>query len=93
MSVGEAARRTGMSENDLRNVNNIPPRMLIKAGSQRFQGGPPGGGIPAGQKPCRFGRPRQRQKQREGRQAQHGQARREVEKTLKLSAFSTPSQH
>jgi membrane-bound lytic murein transglycosylase D len=33
MNVAEAARRVGMSENDLRNVNNIPPRMLIKAGS------------------------------------------------------------
>jgi membrane-bound lytic murein transglycosylase D len=33
MSVAEAARRTEMSESDLRAVNNIPPRMLIKAGS------------------------------------------------------------
>ena len=33
MSAAEAARRTGMSETDLRGVNNIPPRMLIKAGS------------------------------------------------------------
>ena len=33
MSVAEAAQRTGMSEADLRSVNNIPPRMLIKAGS------------------------------------------------------------
>ena len=33
MSVGEAARRVGMTEADLRNVNTIPPRMLIKAGS------------------------------------------------------------
>ena len=33
LSVTEAARRVGMSENDLRSVNNIPPRMLIKAGS------------------------------------------------------------
>ena len=33
LSVGEAARRVGMSELDLRGVNNIPPRMLIKAGS------------------------------------------------------------
>ncbi|UUZ73804.1 transglycosylase SLT domain-containing protein [Polaromonas sp. P1(28)-8] len=33
MSPAEAARRTGMSETDLRSVNNIPPRMLIKAGS------------------------------------------------------------
>ncbi|MDB5882267.1 MAG: peptidoglycan lytic transglycosylase, Glycoside Hydrolase Family 23-like protein [Ramlibacter sp.] len=33
MSVADAARRIGMSEADLRNVNAIPPRMLIKAGS------------------------------------------------------------
>jgi len=33
MSVASAAQRVGMSEYDLRNVNNIPPRMLIKAGS------------------------------------------------------------
>jgi membrane-bound lytic murein transglycosylase D len=33
LSVGETAKRVGMSENDLRSVNNIPPRMLIKAGS------------------------------------------------------------
>jgi membrane-bound lytic murein transglycosylase D len=33
MSVGEAARRVGMNENDMRTVNSIPPRMLIKAGS------------------------------------------------------------
>jgi membrane-bound lytic murein transglycosylase D len=33
MSAAEASRRTGMSETDLRSVNNIPPRMLIKAGS------------------------------------------------------------
>ncbi|HYF42513.1 MAG TPA: transglycosylase SLT domain-containing protein [Ramlibacter sp.] len=33
MSVAEAARRTGMSESDLRAVNTIPPRMLIRAGS------------------------------------------------------------
>ncbi|WP_431096684.1 transglycosylase SLT domain-containing protein [Polaromonas aquatica] len=33
MNPAEAARRTGMSEADLRGVNNIPPRMLIKAGS------------------------------------------------------------
>ncbi len=33
MSVSEAAQRAGMSEADLRSVNNIPPRMLIKAGS------------------------------------------------------------
>jgi membrane-bound lytic murein transglycosylase D len=33
MSVAEAARRTGMSETELRTVNSIPPRMLIKAGS------------------------------------------------------------
>jgi membrane-bound lytic murein transglycosylase D len=33
MNVTEAARRVGMSEADLRNINAIPPRMLIKAGS------------------------------------------------------------
>ena len=33
MNAAEAAKRVGMSENDLRSVNNIPPRMLIKAGS------------------------------------------------------------
>lgn len=33
MSAAEAARRVGMSESDLRSVNSIPPRMLIKAGS------------------------------------------------------------
>ena len=33
VSVSEAAKRVGMSEHDLRSVNNIPPRMLIKAGS------------------------------------------------------------
>ncbi len=33
MSVADAAQRTGMNENDLRSLNNIPPRMLIKAGS------------------------------------------------------------
>ena len=33
MSVADAARRVGMSEGDLRSVNTIPPRMLIKAGS------------------------------------------------------------
>ncbi|MBA3774449.1 MAG: transglycosylase SLT domain-containing protein [Ramlibacter sp.] len=33
MSVPDAARRVGMSEADLRSVNAIPPRMLIKVGS------------------------------------------------------------
>ena len=33
LSVSDAAKRAGMSENDLRSINNIPPRMLIKAGS------------------------------------------------------------
>ncbi|HSW17260.1 MAG TPA: transglycosylase SLT domain-containing protein [Ramlibacter sp.] len=33
MSAGEAARRVGMSEADFRSINNIPPRMLIRAGS------------------------------------------------------------
>lgn len=33
MTVADAAQRTGMSEQDLRTLNNIPPRMLIRAGS------------------------------------------------------------
>lgn len=33
LSTVEAAKRVGMSETDLRAVNNIPPRMLIRAGS------------------------------------------------------------
>jgi membrane-bound lytic murein transglycosylase D len=33
MSAASAAQRVGMTEADLRNVNTIPPRMLIKAGS------------------------------------------------------------
>ena len=33
MTVADAAQRTGMSEADLRAINNVPPRMLIKAGS------------------------------------------------------------
>ena len=33
MSATEAARRVGMDESDLRSINRIPPRMLIKAGS------------------------------------------------------------
>jgi len=33
MTVADAAQRSGMSENDLRALNAIPPRMLIKAGS------------------------------------------------------------
>jgi membrane-bound lytic murein transglycosylase D len=33
MSPSEAARRTGMSEADMRSINSIPPRMLVKAGS------------------------------------------------------------
>ncbi len=33
MSAAEAARRVGMNEADFRAVNNIPPRMLIRAGS------------------------------------------------------------
>jgi membrane-bound lytic murein transglycosylase D len=33
MHPAEAAKRTGMNEVDLRAVNTIPPRMLIKAGS------------------------------------------------------------
>jgi membrane-bound lytic murein transglycosylase D len=33
ITVADAAQRTGMSEADLRAINNIPPRMLIKTGS------------------------------------------------------------
>ena len=33
MSVAEVAQRMSMSEADLRHINGIPPRMLIKAGS------------------------------------------------------------
>ena len=33
ISVAEAAQRVGLGESDLRAMNNIPPRMLIKAGS------------------------------------------------------------
>ena len=33
MKPVDAAKRVGMSESELRDVNNIPPRMLIKAGS------------------------------------------------------------
>lgn len=33
MSVSEAARRVGMEEDELRTINSIPPRMLIKSGS------------------------------------------------------------
>ncbi|MEO8249182.1 MAG: transglycosylase SLT domain-containing protein [Burkholderiales bacterium] len=33
MSVKGAASRVGMSEGDLRSINGIPPRMMIKAGS------------------------------------------------------------
>ncbi|MEY3673940.1 MAG: hypothetical protein RJB47_648 [Pseudomonadota bacterium] len=33
MKVADAAKRVGMSEDELRSVNKIPPRMLIKAGS------------------------------------------------------------
>ena len=33
MKVTEAAKRVGMSEADFRAINNIPPRMVIKAGS------------------------------------------------------------
>ena len=33
MNPAEAAKRVGMTEGDLRSVNNIPPRMLIKVGS------------------------------------------------------------
>jgi membrane-bound lytic murein transglycosylase D len=33
MTVADAAQRSGMSEADLRAINNVPPRMLIKSGS------------------------------------------------------------
>ena len=33
LSTSEVAKRVGMTEADLRSVNNIPPRMLVKAGS------------------------------------------------------------
>jgi membrane-bound lytic murein transglycosylase D len=33
VSVGDAARRVGMSESELREVNRIPPRMMVRAGS------------------------------------------------------------
>ncbi|MBO9647068.1 MAG: transglycosylase SLT domain-containing protein [Variovorax sp.] len=33
MTVADAAQRSGMSEADLRAINSVPPRMLIKAGS------------------------------------------------------------
>ena len=33
LSVSDAAQRVGMSESALRSLNDIPPRMLIKAGS------------------------------------------------------------
>ncbi|MBS7807063.1 transglycosylase SLT domain-containing protein [Variovorax sp. PCZ-1] len=33
MKAGEAAKRFGMAEDQFRSINNIPPRMLIKAGS------------------------------------------------------------
>jgi membrane-bound lytic murein transglycosylase D len=33
MKVADAAKRVGMSEADFRAINNIPPRMVIKAGS------------------------------------------------------------
>jgi membrane-bound lytic murein transglycosylase D len=33
MKTGDAARQVGMEEDELREVNQIPPRMLVKAGS------------------------------------------------------------
>jgi membrane-bound lytic murein transglycosylase D len=33
MKTGEVAQHVGMDEDDLRSVNHIPPRMLVKAGS------------------------------------------------------------
>ncbi len=33
MTAAQAAERVGMTESELRSVNNIPPRMLVRAGS------------------------------------------------------------
>lgn len=33
MTAAQAAERVGMNESELRSVNNIPPRMLVRAGS------------------------------------------------------------
>jgi membrane-bound lytic murein transglycosylase D len=33
MKTADVARQVGMTESDLRDVNRIPPRMLVKAGS------------------------------------------------------------
>ena len=33
MKVSDAARQVGMGEAELRSINNIPPRMMVKAGS------------------------------------------------------------
>ena len=33
MTVSQAASHVGMSESELRSVNNIPPRMQVRAGS------------------------------------------------------------
>jgi len=33
MTAADAAKRVGTSEAELRNINNIPPRMLVRAGS------------------------------------------------------------
>jgi membrane-bound lytic murein transglycosylase D len=33
ISISEAAKRVGMNESELRSVNNIPPRMQVRAGS------------------------------------------------------------
>jgi membrane-bound lytic murein transglycosylase D len=33
MKVADAAKRVGMSESEFRHLNNIPPRMMVKAGS------------------------------------------------------------
>ncbi|MES2424199.1 MAG: transglycosylase SLT domain-containing protein [Pseudomonadota bacterium] len=41
MKVADAAKRVGMSENELRSVNSIPPRYLIKAGSTLLVTRPP----------------------------------------------------
>ncbi|MDQ2779261.1 MAG: transglycosylase SLT domain-containing protein [Pseudomonadota bacterium] len=42
IKVAEAARLTGISESELRQVNHIPPRMLVKRGSTLLVPRPPG---------------------------------------------------
>jgi membrane-bound lytic murein transglycosylase D len=36
MSVSQAAQQVGMQESDLRQLNKIPPRMMVRAGSSLF---------------------------------------------------------